>query len=649
MTKRVISLTGGERPIFAWRLPQEIASYKQPRLPATQWAHVIKGMASKGIKLIEIEDSGVLDWLEERGKEQVTREDVAEFVSFSLPNIKEVQLSGKDAGYRGYSWAIGAGDDYNESLFYFPQTVEDYADRIADLDEAISQLNFDFERLGQDPDLVFRLDFKRQELVDRKDTTLSARAISGAPPTHFANRLTEICPDARADFAHMRWSVFDLDGQRTLFIHEFQSDWAQKGRAEAERIQEREMFAAVEKERARMEPNEAEAFASLPRSRRTAEQSAVIDGLYTKYVGPLPGAPEWKGAYKKAPLVAETEHWAGFLVRRAMALAVENNCQQLTWINGAKMSNGGVVKGAPGLDEFYMRIIPSIGKKFAKPYSAELKLGKFTRFGDNQLAVMPVTPAMKEFFLPKVPVYSYANVVASATFDQAEAEKLRRALQLRANRMFGREDSLRVCVVREILHACKEERPAGKLIGRAAEIAFGAQDPVAALDHEAFHFAYRYHFTSRERSVIAQQFQPGSPLLVRTMHLLMSEGNMQAANQAAHDPEEASAHAFALWRKGEMSLTRLESSLASPESRGLVAWVLDKVFPRAEMFVTSVCSWIRGTSVSPTDFAARIVRIHEESLRALRETSSAVRDFRVSHAQANTLEDMAQLTPDHPT
>lgn len=564
MTKKVQSLTGGLVPIFAWRLPVEVASYKQPRLPAAQWVHVIKGLAQKGIKASEIDDSKVIAWLEEQGKTQLTREEVAEFVSFSLPAIKEMQLSGSSTKYRQYSWAAH-GEDYNESIFYFPTVVEDFTDRIADLDEAISALNFDFDRLGSDPDLIFRLDRKREELFAKQKEVLSG----GGPAfyTHFGSTLTEICPDARADFAHMRWSVMNLNGQRTLFVHEMQSDWAQRGRAS-----------------------------------------------------------EWKGQYKKAPLVTETEYWTGFLLRRAMALAVETGCSRMTWINGSAMVNGGMATGAPGLDDFYLKIVPSIAKKLAKPFASELFLEDFHLRGNTEakkLAVMPVNDKMKEGFIEKVPVYSYANVVGFATFDSIRAEQLRRALQNRSDRMFGPEQSMRVCVVREILHAYESQRPAGALIGRAAEIAFSAEDPVMALDHEAFHFAHRYHFTSRDREIVARQFAPGNPLLVRTIRMLMERGDLEAANQAASNPEEAAAHAFGLWRKGQLSLHKLQSEVADPEAKGMIAYLITRIFPAAEMFVTSVCRWIKGSSVSPSDFVARIVHIHDQVLERAAMESAA--------------------------
>lgn len=549
MTRRIISLTHGYVPLFAWRLPREIAAYKQEKLQAQQWINVIRGLTQKGVKAREIEDSGVIAWLTEQDKKQVTKEEVAEFASFSLPSIKECRLSGREVTYKSYSYAEHAPlQNYFESLFYFPTVVEDLGDRIAELDESISALNFDFEKLAEDPDLVFRLDDKRQELLNRQKNPESDQpAIS----THFSSRLKEICPDARADFAHMRWSLMEEDGKKILFVHEFQSDWAQRGR-----------------------------------------QS------------------NWTGHYKTAPLVTDTESWTTFLIRRAMSIAIEEGCEELTWINGPEMSNGGRIPGPEGLREFYQRIVPSCAKKASKGMEAELYLrpAKVIKREDKQLAFMPVTSKMREEFSPRIPVYSYATVVAKSTYDHSLAERLERSLQIRTKSVLGEDDLLKVRIAREVLQAHDSRRPAGALIGKVAHIAFNAKDPIAALDHEAFHFAMVYQFRSKEKEEVIAAFVPGSPLLVRTIQLLTERKEFQAVVQASKDPEEAAAHAYGLWRIGKMNFEIFEGSSRSKKIASAISNVIAKYFPAAERALNRIFDWIKGEGVSAQDFVAKVVR-----------------------------------------
>lgn len=582
MAKKVFQLTGGAQPMFSWRLPQEIAAYKQAKLQAQQWIHVINGFSQKGIKQSEIEDSGVAEWLQDQGKRQVTREELADLVSYRLPSIKEARLTGGDVKYRSYSFA-GAGEDYNESLFYFPTVDEDLADRIADLDDRIAALNFDFDKLGEDPDAVFRLDKRRSALISQQDEVASGITLH----THFSSDLQNMCPDARADFAHMRWSVKVVDGTKTLFVHEFQSDWAQKGRA-----------------------------------------------------------CDWKGDYKRAPLVTETEHWTAFLLRRAMLLAVEQGCDQLTWISGASMANGGNAYGAAGLDEFYMKIVPSLAKKLAKPFQSELRLADFVlKDVPRRLAVMPVTPLMREKFAAGAPVYSYARVVEQATFDPVRAAQLEKALQLRADTSLGEDVRMRVSIVREVMSAHEEGRPAAELVGRTARIAFNAEDPVAALDHEGFHLVLNHHFSAREREDVQRQFAYGAPLLVRTVRLLLSHGEFDAAKQAMANWEEAAAHAYALWRKGQMPLSRMETLAQSVEAKAGASRILSKVFPKAQELVKSVCSWIRGSGVSPTDFLAKIVRAHKEGQLAGEQAPVSTDMHDATDARQRHRDDPYELAP----
>lgn len=579
MAKKVFQLTGGANPLFSWRLPQEIATYKQVKLQAQQWIHVINGFSQKGIKQSEIEDSGVAEWLQDQGKRQVTREELAEIVSYRLPSIKEARLTAGDVKFRSYSFA-GVGEDYNESLFYFPTVDEDLADRIADLDDRIASLNFDFDKLGEDPDAVFRLDKRRSALMAQQDEVASGITLR----THFSSDLQRMCPDARADFAHMRWSVKVVDGSRTLFVHEFQSDWAQKGRAN-----------------------------------------------------------NWKGDYKRAPLVTETEYWTAFLLRRAMLLAVEQGCGQLTWINGSGMANGGQF-GASGLDEFYMKIVPSLAKKLAKPFQSELHLADFMLKDVNRrLAVMPITSLMREKFAAGAPVYSYARVVEQATFDPVRAAQLEKALQLRADTSLGEDVRMRVSIVREVMSAHEEGRPAAELVGRTAMIAFNAEDPVAALDHEGFHLVLNHHFSAREREDVQRQFAFGAPLLVRTVRLLLSHGELDAAKQAMANWEEAAAHAYALWRKGQMPLSRMESLAHSVEAKAGANRVLSKVFPKAQELVKSICTWIRGSGVSPTDFLAKIVRAHKEGQLASEQAAGKIEMLNVAGARQGHRDDLCEL------
>lgn len=109
--------------------------------------------------------------------------------------------------------------------------------------------------------------------------------------------------------------------------------------------------------------------------------------------------------------------------------------------------------------------------------------------------------------------------------------------------------------------------------------------------------------------------------------------------------EEAAAHAYALWRKGQMPLSRMESLAQSVEAKAGASRILSKVFPKAQELVKSVCSWIRGSGVSPTDFLAKIVRAHKEGQLAGEQAAVSTDMHDATDARQRHRDDPYELAP----
>jgi hypothetical protein len=109
--------------------------------------------------------------------------------------------------------------------------------------------------------------------------------------------------------------------------------------------------------------------------------------------------------------------------------------------------------------------------------------------------------------------------------------------------------------------------------------------------------------------------------------------------------EEAAAHAYALWRKGQMPLSRMDSLAQSIEAKAGANRILSKVFPKAQELVKSVCSWIRGSGVSPTDFLAKIVRAHKEGLMASEQTTPMTNMHDATDARQRHRDEPYELAP----
>src|SRR3546814_17994342 len=63
--------------------------------------------------------------------------------------------------------------------------------------------------------------------------------------------------------------------------------------------------------------------------------------------------------FPEAPFVTNTELWSGLILRRQLQLAAMNpNCKQFGWII-PEMHNGGLTRANPGLNDFYLKILPT--------------------------------------------------------------------------------------------------------------------------------------------------------------------------------------------------------------------------------------------------------------------------------------------------
>jgi hypothetical protein len=81
------------QPMFS-RLHREIEQTKQARAPASQWIAMIRAFTQKGVKQLEIDESGLLDVLGIGDPSRMmTREEVAGIARNSFPTIKQVTLN----------------------------------------------------------------------------------------------------------------------------------------------------------------------------------------------------------------------------------------------------------------------------------------------------------------------------------------------------------------------------------------------------------------------------------------------------------------------------------------------------------------------------------------------------------------------------
>jgi hypothetical protein len=196
------------------KLLATLAQGKQASGPASQWAGIVRGFAQKGIKGAEIEDSGVLTYLESLPPaEKVTREQLCDQIKQRIPRIKQVEL-----GAPKYSeWRNMNVGQYKERLYILASEAMAADDRMEDLHYQIQDLAFNPAPLLKDPGLVDRLEREMQWLRQARPQMWDFQH------HHFSNVSQE---HGKNVMAHARTTEID----DLFFIEEIQSDWAQKGR-----------------------------------------------------------------------------------------------------------------------------------------------------------------------------------------------------------------------------------------------------------------------------------------------------------------------------------------------------------------------------------------------------------------------------------
>jgi predicted nucleic acid-binding Zn-ribbon protein len=500
-TPDVISyLNSRDASPFVSKLNLELQKSRQNKAKASQWLGLINGMTQKGVRGLEIEESGIKDWLASLDPgETLSLDRMLSELQRRQVTVKEVMLgSPKYASYRH------VGGDYHEYLYIANSERNNIEDEIDRIDYELEQLSFDLDRLAEDPAQAARLASERMTLMSRKATSLDF------PYHHFSDRVTGKL--GRNLLFHVRASTYP----DFYLVHEIQSDWAQRGR------------------------------------RQGASDRTAFD----------------TGAIPKGPFVTDTEAWAGLALRRHMQIAAHNpSIQRFLWIRGFMRNGWSGTEGGShdndGLDDFYVKIVPKLADKALKGSGGKCRFFDVTLTASSgatktyQVPGFEMTPEVRAHLLrDAMPLYSHAQV--GREIRRTDDPQVTQALAL-ATEMLGSARHIRMFTHVYDIHTTRQV--AGKFVNRMVHLALNAQDIVEASAHECFHFGHALLMTTREREIVASSFQPGSRLNFEITSALVLRGDMEAAAQCTN-PEEAAAHAFALWTKGEFSVKE-------PEVKGL--------------------------------------------------------------------------------
>ena len=201
--------------VLVSRLQQIIRESGQGRAGAAQWAATIRSMSQKGVKQAEVDDSGVMLWLQgKKPDEKITKQEILKRLSQQSSTIKRIDLGRpRYANYQSVE-----GGKYTERLYVLSSEAMVADDELQDLLFQIEELGFNPGPLLEVPKMIDRLEARMADLRQIRPT------LYDFPTHHYSEQVKE---HGKNLLAHSR---FNRQPDGTFFIQEIQSDWAQQGR-----------------------------------------------------------------------------------------------------------------------------------------------------------------------------------------------------------------------------------------------------------------------------------------------------------------------------------------------------------------------------------------------------------------------------------
>jgi hypothetical protein len=319
-------------------LEQKILDSKEDKLPAATWA--------KRLKSKEDEDfwTGVRAFLEEKGTERVSRQELLDFIK---DNRIEIVTVVKGEGYvvrdtkadkdikefddyeeavdfvleqrkKGNDYSVlekdkkksvkfeqyqlpGDKENYKEVLVTMPsKTVKETPYKVVEERGGFQVYDSNGDRYG----MLSKTRSEANEVVSMMSSNAKVKVEGGFKSTHFYE------PNI---LVHLRMNTrTDANGNKVLFLEEVQSDWGQKGKKEG--------FATTDAEKRKKQ--------LLAKDELTKAELDELDSL-NKELG-------FNSKIPSAPFVTDTNSWTKLGLKVALREAVKQGADKLSWSTGTQ-------------------------------------------------------------------------------------------------------------------------------------------------------------------------------------------------------------------------------------------------------------------------------------------------------------------------
>jgi hypothetical protein len=353
-------------------LQRQVESTKTTSAPAKGWKDLITGLINKGlVKRDEVEAVGLPEWLDLQGK--VTKEQLLDFVRANGVRVEETVLGG--AGAMPKELADYAHDHFGDDI---PTTAQEWLDQSASHERTAQswQKNGDTRQAQRH----FRLAEQMNQMAEQLET--DSGKVAGATKfsswqlpggTNYQERLFRIIAPKVEPYTDQHWDTptdiwvrtndrVDVEGKRVLFIEEFQSGRAQKGKKEGfapkDRIGEAKRLLEADGKKA-----EFNGVNWIVTTKDGKDLKGIWgDKLFAGDLGQAAGMALGRrdlfpssgsvGSVPPAPFVTTTDKWVALAMKRVIKLAVDEGYDAVAFINGQQSTDRywshPVVEGAVG-------------------------------------------------------------------------------------------------------------------------------------------------------------------------------------------------------------------------------------------------------------------------------------------------------------
>jgi len=306
------------------------AALPQAKATPQQFRSTLEGL---GVKPVEFENSGFDAAF--AGRSSVTRDEVAQLFSKSMPKIEERVLTGPtDTQYGQY--VLPGSENYREVLLKYvaPDFSAERAAQLRDVNNEMVSLK-KASRGVSTPEY----ESKMSDLVNRMDE-INAKY----PKTD--NLETYKSPHWKDDpnvVAHLRMSDrVGPNGEKILHIEEAQSDLGQSVRKEGFRdpeVEAKRADLAKQVEKTKQERSKALSDAAKAGAGKDATDKIFAD--FNQKLDPLETAldslPKSEGNIR-LPFVSRTQDWTDLAIKRVLKEAAEGGYDRVIWTPGAEQS-----------------------------------------------------------------------------------------------------------------------------------------------------------------------------------------------------------------------------------------------------------------------------------------------------------------------